>query len=123
MKFEKQNDPFKYGFFTQKIDDLFYILYVNPVLCQNARFMINSSFPDYINPNFDLPEIANYEYNSETGEFISDIGNGKFVLTENNQIKVVFTNFRYNNISKLELIFSIKLNHQMGKNPNPNLKI
>ena len=123
MEFNERLNPFKYGFFTKKIDNLFYILYANPCLGSIARFSMQDSIPGYINPNFDLPEIRNFKHNSETGDFISDIGNGKFVFTEDNQFKVVFENFKYNNIPNLELNFSIKLNHNMEKNPNEGLKI
>ena len=78
--------------------------------------------PEYINPNFDMLEINNYKHNTETGAFTSDIGNGKFVLTKDNKIKVVFKNFKYNNIPNLELYFNKKLTWE-AKNPNPELKI
>ena len=58
-----------------------------------------------------------------TGTFKSDIGDGKFVFTENDEMKVVFENFKYNNIPNLELNFSTKLNYNMGKDPNEGLKI
>ena len=123
MEFNERLNPFKFGFFTQKVGDLFYILHVNPVLDGTARFSMQNNIPDYINPNFDLPEVHNFKYNGETGAFKSDIGNGEFVFTENNQFKVVFENFKYNNIPMLELDFNTKLNHNMGKDPNEGLKI
>ena len=84
---------------------------------------MQDNLPDFINPNFDLPAVNNFNYNNETSSFISDIGDGKFVLVEKDQIKVVFSNFKYNDIPNLELDFSIKLNHNMGEDPNAGLKI
>jgi len=54
MEFNKRLNHFKYGFFTKKIDDLFYILYVNTGLSNTARFSMQSNIPDFINPNFDM---------------------------------------------------------------------
>ena len=123
MEFNGLFNPFKFGFFTKKVNDLFYILYMNPIFGTTARFSMQKSIPDYINPNFDLPEVGDFKYNKETGVFTSGIGNGKFIFTEDNQFKVVFENFKYNDIPNLELDFSIKLNHNMEKNPNEGLKI
>ena len=119
---ELQN-PFRYGFFTKKHNDLFYIMYVNPVLSNTAQFSMQDNLPDFINPNLDLPAVNNFNYNSETSSFTSDIGDGKFVLDEKGQIKVIFSNFKYNEIPNLELDFNIKLNTDMGEDPNAGLKI
>jgi len=54
MKFNDRLNPFKYGFFTKKVDNLFYIFYVNPCFGNFANFSMQSSIPDFINPNFDL---------------------------------------------------------------------
>jgi len=118
-------NPFKFGFFTKKVGDYYYILYFKPFLPMGimASFSMQNKIPDYIDPNIDMPKIDDFKYNEETGTFTSNIGNGKFIKDENDNFKAIFDIFYREDISTIELDFSIKLNHNMGKNPYEGMKI
>ncbi len=104
MKSNEISNSFINAYFTKETAKFSYIFFVQ--INQTEAFasfsIIVGKLPKNILSN-ELKKIAIFDYNRKTGDFISTIGNGKIVFEKNKAIKIVFNNFKYNNISNLEL--------------------
>ncbi len=118
MKFNERLNPFLYGFFTNETEKASQIFFIQiDSYSVSAKFLrLQGKLPQDIDSN--MPIVPNFKHNDKDGTFTSDIGNGTFVITEKRKMKMVFDNYIYDNMPKLELHQNITMNNNKNDNNN-----